>query len=158
MFSKALKKLFNIREQVVIEQPKSFSGSMEHFQSTLSEPKPIKAQAATDVADVTIDLSALFYSLLFPSTQLNGTANELEKSVFRRVEAALTSPKAIADRVLKLPTQIAALDQQLADENSDTKALLALIERDPVLSVEVLKLCNSPLFRRSDKEITSLQL
>ncbi|WP_041416181.1 HDOD domain-containing protein [Shewanella halifaxensis] len=160
MFSKALRKLFNIREQVVIERPKSFSGSMDQFQAKQSHAAPItQNQPPLQSNDpvIAIDLSALFYSLLFPSTQLNGTANELEKSVFRRVEAALTSPKAIAERVLKLPTQVAALDQQLADENSDTKALLALIERDPVLSVEVLKLCNSPLFKRSDKEVTSLQ-
>ncbi|WP_374758448.1 HDOD domain-containing protein [Shewanella sp. MBTL60-007] len=161
MFSKAFKKLFNIREQVVIEKPKSFSGSMESFQSRQSQSAPetkraVQPQESPSI--VTIDLSALFYSLLFPSTQLSGTANELEKSVFRRVEAALASPKAIAERVLKLPTQVAALEQQLADENTDTKTLLALIERDPVLSVEVLKLCNSPLFRRSDKEVTSLQV
>ncbi|GIU20421.1 metal-dependent phosphohydrolase [Shewanella sp. MBTL60-007] len=134
---------------------------MESFQSRQSQSAPetkraVQPQESPSI--VTIDLSALFYSLLFPSTQLSGTANELEKSVFRRVEAALASPKAIAERVLKLPTQVAALEQQLADENTDTKTLLALIERDPVLSVEVLKLCNSPLFRRSDKEVTSLQV
>ncbi|MEZ9596652.1 HDOD domain-containing protein [Shewanella sp. 10N.261.52.F9] len=133
---------------------------MEHFQPISSEtPRvTVAAQSKVDNPVVAIDLSALFYSLLFPSTQLNGTANELEKSVFRRVEAALASPKAIAERVLKMPTQVAALDKQLADESCDTKALLALIEKDPVLSVEVLKLCNSPLFKRSDKEVTSLQL
>lgn len=143
---------------MVIEKPKSFSGSMESF------PPLQNDDVATPIIDipsppqVAIDLSALFYSLLFPSTQLNGTANELEKSVFRRVEAALASPQAIAERVLKLPAQVASLDKKLADENTDTKTLLALIEQDPVLSVEVLKLCNSPLFKRSEKEITSLQL
>ncbi|ABV85334.1 metal dependent phosphohydrolase [Shewanella pealeana ATCC 700345] len=158
LISKAFKKLFNIREQVVIEKPKSFSGSMEQFHPRQSDSiVASRPQPVTQTPVAAIDLSALFYSLLFPSTQLSGTANELEKNVFRRVEAALASPKAIAERVLKLPTQVAALDKQLADENSDTKALLALIEKDPVLSVEVLKLCNSPLFKRSDKEVTSLQ-
>ncbi|MCK8046846.1 HDOD domain-containing protein [Shewanella sp. 1CM18E] len=158
LFSKAFKKLFNIRERVVIEKPTSFSGSMEQLQANHVEPAAAQVKSAETAPVVAVDLSALFYSLLFPSTQLNGTANELEKSVFRRVEAALAAPKAIAERVLKMPTQVAALDKQLADENTDTKALLALIEKDPVLSVEVLKLCNSPLFRRSDKDVTSLQL
>ncbi|QQX80310.1 HDOD domain-containing protein [Shewanella sp. KX20019] len=154
MFKKAFKKLFNIRDKVIIDKPKSFGGAAESYQITSSPLSSIPPQASVDTP---IDISALFYSLLFPSTQQNGVANELEKSVFRRVEAALSSPKAIADRVLKLPTQVAALDKQLADESSDTKALLTLIEKDPVLSVEVLKLCNAPLFRRSEKEITSLQ-
>ncbi len=156
LFKKAFKKLFNIRDKVVVEKPKSFSSQPEIYQTS-----PLKSQITSihpEVAQVTaVDISSLFYSLLFPSIQQSGVANELEKNVFRRVEAALTAPKAIADRVLKLPTQVAALDKQLANESSDTKALLALIEKDPVLSVEVLKLCNSPLFRRSEKEITSLQ-
>lgn len=157
LFKKAFKKLFNIRDKVIIEKPKSFSGQAEYSQAISSVP-PINNTPSAIPPVAPIDISALFYSLLFPSTLQNGVANELEKSVFRRVEAALSSPKAIAERVLKLPTQVAALDKQLADESSNTKVLLALIEKDPVLSVEVLKLCNAPLFRRSEKEITSLQL
>lgn len=156
MFKKAFKKLFNIREKVVIEKPKSFSTTTELYQPSQLKLQPSNIQP--EVAQVTaVDVTSLFYSLLFPSVQQSGVANELEKNVFRRVEAALSAPKAIADRVLKLPTQVAALDKQLADETSDTKALLVLIEKDPLLSIEVLKLCNSPLFRRSEKEITSLQ-
>lgn len=156
MFKKAFKKLFNIRERVVIEKPKSFSTTTELYQPSQLKLQPSNIQP--EVTQVTaVDVTSLFYSLLFPSIQQNGVANELEKNVFRRVEAALSAPKAIADRVLKLPTQVAALDKQLADETSDTKALLVLIEKDPLLSIEVLKLCNSPLFRRSEKEITSLQ-
>ncbi|MCL1052141.1 HDOD domain-containing protein [Shewanella abyssi] len=156
MFKKIFKKLFNIRDKVIVEKPKSFSGAAESYQ-TNSSPPPINNTPPQASAVTPTDISALFYSLLFPNTQQNGVANELEKSVFRRVEVALSAPQAIADRVLKLPTQVAALDKQLADENSDIKALLALIEKDPVLSVEVLMLCNAPLFRRSEKEITSLQ-
>lgn len=156
MFKKAFKKLFNIRSKVVIEKPKSFSTTAELYQPTQLKQQPSNIQP--EVPQVTaVDVTSLFYSLLFPSIQQGGVANELEKNVFRRVEAALSAPKAIADRVLKLPTQVAALDKQLADETSDTKALLVLIEKDPLLSIEVLKLCNSPLFRRSEKEITSLQ-
>lgn len=156
MFKKAFKKLFNIREKVVIEKPKSFSTTTELYQPSQLKLQPSNIQP--EVVQVTaVDVTSLFYSLLFPSIQQSGVANELEKNVFRRVEAALSAPKAIADRVLKLPTQVAALDKQLADETSDTKALLVLIEKDPLLSIEVLKLCNSPLFRRSEKEITSLQ-
>lgn len=157
MFKKAFKKLFNIRDKVVIEKPKSFSTTTELYQPSQLKLQPSNIQSEVITQVTAVDVTSLFYSLLFPSIQQSGVANELEKNVFRRVEAALSAPKAIADRVLKLPTQVAALDKQLADEASDTKALLALIEKDPLLSIEVLKLCNSPLFRRSEKEITSLQ-
>ncbi|QIR16051.1 HDOD domain-containing protein [Shewanella aestuarii] len=106
-----------------------------------------------------VDLSALFYSLLFPRQQQDngGIANNLERQVMAQIEAALSSPKDIAEHVLKLPGKIIELDKKLADESVDIKELIALIQQDPLLSVEVLSLCNSPAYRRSDKDITSVQ-
>lgn len=54
-----------------------------------------------------------------------------------------------------MPSKVLELDRKLADPQFDIRDLLALIERDPLLSVEVLKLC-SPAFKRSDRDITSL--
>nr|WP_144214416.1 HDOD domain-containing protein [Shewanella donghaensis] len=106
-----------------------------------------------------IDLSALFYSLLFPASSHDsgGMANNLERSILTDIEVAFSAPKDIAEKVLKLPTRISELDNKLAQDSFDTKELLALIEQDPVLSVEVLTLCNSSAFKRSDKDITNLQ-
>jgi HD-like signal output (HDOD) protein len=103
-------------------------------------------------------VSALFYTLLFPQQQQqDGIANNLERQVMGQIETALSSPKEIAENVLKLPSKIMELDNKLADENVDIKDVLKLIEQDPLLSIEILKLCNSPLFRRSDKQVTNLQ-
>ncbi len=115
-------------------------------------------QSSKELTDF-VDVSALFYSLLFPvrGKDQGGVANGLEKNVIADVERALSSPMAIAENVLKLPTRMAELDKKLADESVDIKVLLELILQDPVLSVEVLKLCNSPAFKRSEREVTSLQ-
>lgn len=119
----------------------------------------IAQQDASTTTFAPVDLSALFYSLLFPRQQQDngGIANNLERQVMAQIEAALSSPKEIADNVLKLPSKIIELDKKLADESIDIKELIALIQQDPLLSVEVLSLCNSAAFRRSDKDITSLQ-
>ncbi|WP_394132308.1 HDOD domain-containing protein [Shewanella maritima] len=160
MVGKLFKKLFNIRDT---KPQAKFTGTpaavkrQQHAQATSSIVLTSNETGTSPSVDV--DLSALFYGLLFPQ-QPHGTVagtNKLEKKVMAEIEQALTAVDVIAESTLKLPSKIVELDRQLADDSIDTDALIALIEQDPLLSVEVLKLCNSPAFRRSDKDITSLQ-
>ena len=150
--------LFNIRDHVELERPKSFSESSTPLNKGdfVNKTPPLPSD---ETVNASIDLSALFYSLLFPALvkDSGGVANNLENRVIAEVEHALSSPQAIADNVLKLPKRMAELDQKLSHEEFDTKDLLSLIEQDPVLVVEVLKLCNSPAYRRGTREVTSLQ-
>ena len=157
MVKKLLSKLFNIRDNAVVPQPKSFSQNPELQQ--VSNKKPKTSLEPLSFSEDSVDVSALFYSLLFAARENDqgGIANNLEKNVIGDVERALSSPMAIAENVLKLPTRMAELDKKLSDESVDIKVLLELIQQDPVLSVEVLKLCNSPVFKRSEREVTSLQ-
>lgn len=149
-------KLFNIRDTATVERPKSFSTT--DLGKSL-EPARKPAKPLEDISVVSVDLAALFYSLLFPTRvkDTGGVANNLERRVMAEIEQALASPQVIAEKVLKLPSKVLELDRKLADPQFDIKDLLALIERDPLLSIEVLKLCNSPAFKRSDRDITSLQ-
>lgn len=158
MIKSIFNKLFNLREDNPIERPKSFSATDLGKPLAIS-PKNITQQESISANVVYVDLSALFYSLLFPArvNDAGGIANNLERRVMTEIEHALASPQVIAEKVLKLPSKVLELDRKLADPQFDIKALLALIERDPLLSVEVLKLCNSPAFKRSDRDITSLQ-
>lgn len=174
---KLFNKLFNIRDNTVVERPKSFSGeglanrvsvvpasiavtqkktvslSAPAVAPASKAPPPPPAQSATPYVDST----ALFYSLLFlGGSDSGGIANNLEKEVISKVEQALAQPDLIAEKVLKLPHDIIELDRQLANPEVDTDEVLNYIKRDPVLSAEVLKLCNSPAFRRGSKDITSL--
>ncbi len=157
MVIKLLQKIFNIRDNAVVSQPKSFTQNPELQQISSTKPKA-SLEPLSSVTD-SVDVSALFYSLLFPVREKDqgGVANNLEKNVIGDVERALSSPMAIAENVLKLPTRMAELDKKLGDESADIKVLLELMQKDPVLSVEVLKLCNSPVFKRSEREVTSLQ-
>ncbi|RTR36906.1 HDOD domain-containing protein [Shewanella canadensis] len=157
MVIKLLQKIFNIRDNAVVSQPKSFTLNPELQQISSTKPKA-SLEPLSSVTD-SVDVSALFYSLLFPVREKDqgGVANNLEKNVIGDVERALSSPMAIAENVLKLPTRMAELDKKLGDESADIKVLLELMQKDPVLSVEVLKLCNSPVFKRSEREVTSLQ-
>ncbi|WP_076416447.1 HDOD domain-containing protein [Shewanella sp. UCD-KL12] len=161
MVKTLFKKLFNIREKTSLSRPKGFSQdrSVQQKIEQVSVKPVSKAVVEEAIVTDSVDISALFYSLLFPAktADTGGVANNLERNIISDVELALSSPQEIAENVLKLPTRMAELDRYLADNNADTNDLVELIQQDPVLSVELLKLCNSPAFKRSEKEITSLQ-
>jgi hypothetical protein len=147
------KKLFNVRDRN--EQAK-FTGisTAEKRQQTKSKaPVPAIEVTQHQAVESQLDLSALFYSLLFANQQTTttGIANNLERSVMHNIELALSSPQSIAENVLKLPSKILELDKKLADDSIETQELIQLIEQDPLLCVEVLKLCNSPAFKRAEK-------
>lgn len=159
-------KLFNIRDNTIVERPRSLSGEGLAAKTAeavaraqvRSSAAVVAEQAREEAHSPTVDVTALFYSLLFAGGKdTGGIANNLEKEVIANVEQALAQPSVIADKVSKLPHDIIELDKQLADPEVDTDEVLKYIKRDPVLSAEVLKLCNSPAFRRSSKDITSLQ-
>lgn len=163
MVIKLFKKLFNVRDTQ--EQAKFTGVSSAEKKQAAIQKKSVhpntspRVNGPNDAEQLSsIDVSALFYTLLFPQQQQqDGIANNLERQVMGQIETALSSPKEIAENVLKLPSKIIELDNKLADENVDIKDVLKLIEQDPLLSIEILKLCNSPLFRRSDKQVTNLQ-
>ncbi|MGI2261323.1 HDOD domain-containing protein [Shewanella sp. GXUN23E] len=165
MFKKIMKSVFNVRDDKQLKNEDAFKGPQQKAvvqQSAANKPKipqpgvrqPVAAALASH-----IDVTALFYSLLFQvgADDTGGVANTLEKRVIDAVTEALASPQIIADRVLSLPSRLVELDRQLKLPETDINQILALIQQDPVLSVEVLRLCNSPAFRRSSKEITGLQ-
>ncbi|QFU20425.1 HDOD domain-containing protein [Shewanella eurypsychrophilus] len=161
MVRKLFNKLFNIRQKTSIAQPKGFRNDtsvQDELANISTKPQKQTATEEVPISD-SVDVSALFYSLLFPAktTDTGGVANNLEKAVIADVEHALSSPQGIADKVLKLPTRIAELNTRLSDDSVEIKQLIQLIQQDPVLSVDLLKLCNSPAFRRGDNEVTSLQ-
>tara|TARA_R110000851_G_scaffold333554_1_gene516448 strand:- start:31724 stop:32851 length:1128 start_codon:yes stop_codon:yes gene_type:complete len=153
------KNLFNFRDHN--EQVK-FTGitTVEKRQQTKPKaPVPAIEITVNQAAESQLDLSTLFYSLLFSNQQttVTGIANNLERSVMRNIEQALSSPQSIAENVLKLPSKILELDKKLADDSIETQALIKLIEQDPLLCVEVLKLCNSPAFKRANSDVSSIQ-
>ncbi|MGI2171551.1 HDOD domain-containing protein [Shewanella sp. MF05960] len=159
MVTSFFKKLFNIRDRN--EQVK-FTGRTEvekRQQSPKPDVKPTIEVSPKLAVESQLDLSALFYSFLFASAQTSttGIANNLERNVMQKIEQALSSPQAIADNVLKLPSKILELDRKLADDNIDIQELIQLIEQDPLLCIEVLKLCNSPVFKRAEHDVTSIQ-
>ncbi|NRD71900.1 HDOD domain-containing protein [Shewanella sp. VB17] len=162
MVSKIIKMIFNVRDDISVERPKSFSTDFNDQKIESIQQKSTSNTGSNQseiLATAPINVSALFYGMLFPSegTDDGGIANNLEKNVITEVEQALTNPNEIAETVLKLPSQMAVFDQKLSDETLNSHILLAMFQAEPVLSAEVLQLCNSSVFKHFEKEVTSLQ-
>jgi HD-like signal output (HDOD) protein len=154
-------KLFNIHNGNEQVEFTGLTAAEKRQQKKTSLPPitPIVNITKTQAIESQVDLSALFYSLLFANQQTadTGSANNLERHVIQQIELVLSSPQEIAETVLKLPSKIIELDKKLADDQIDTPELIQLIEQDPLLCIEVLKLCNSPAFKRAKNDVTSIQ-
>ncbi|QDE29494.1 MULTISPECIES: HDOD domain-containing protein [Shewanella] len=157
MVTDFFKRLFNIRDRN--EQAKFTGVTAVEKRQQAKQQAPVIEVTEKQAVESQLDLSALFYSLLFatPSTTTTGIANNLERNVMQNIEQALSSPQAIAENVLKLPSKILELDKKLSDDGIKTQELIQLIEQDPLLCVDVLKLCNSPAFKRSDSDVNSIK-
>ncbi|MDF0535352.1 HDOD domain-containing protein [Shewanella yunxiaonensis] len=152
------KKLFNIRDDINIERPQSFSGAPTPIAQELHKVSQHVAMVSADERlEASVDATALFYSLLFSvGKDSGGVANALERRVLAAVEQALMSPQQVAANVLKLPGRIMELDRKLSDPEFCSQDIVKIIQQDPVLSADVIQACNAPVFRRSERSITNL--
>ena len=127
MVTRFFKKLFNVRDPhdqakfTGVSSAEKMTAALQAKSAQPSSSSPVNQLKDADQLS-SIDVSALFYTLIFPQQQQqDGIANNLERQVMAQIETSLSSPKDIAENVLKLPSKIMELDNQLADENIDTK-------------------------------------
>jgi len=96
-----------------------------------------------------------FYGYLMGMNSLiESPLNGLETSVLRLLDK-LVSQKNAAALIPRLPAVLPKIMQQLRSNNYDAKTITDLISTDAVLTVEILRLVNSPFFSTAQK-ITDL--
>lgn len=116
------------------------------------ELKP-ESESATENAAVTGDpLTVLktvgdeFYRYMMGAASLNDSPmNDLEVAAIKEIDA-LSSQDKVASLIPRLPGVVPQLMQHLRADDYNGKAVTGLISSDPVLTVEVIRLVNSPYF------------
>jgi HD-like signal output (HDOD) protein len=104
-----------------------------------------------------VDLADAFNDLMFGAAALaDSDLNQMELYVRERVLDYLRNGFEL-DSLPKLPATAASLLVKLNDPEIDADELIGLIDQDPSLSAELLKLANSAYFRRSSNEITNFR-
>lgn len=117
-------------------------------------PKVPEPRFATENIALSDDPSAVlqavddkFYRYIMGVDSLRaGPMSDLEAIAIKQIDA-LTKQEKVANLIPRLPKIVPQLMQHLRTDDYNGKAATGLISSDPVLTVEVIRLVNSPYFR-----------
>ncbi len=116
-----------------------------------------KESSATNL-DTDIDLSTAFYDVMFGQDDTEDEElNEIEKMVSGKLSGLITSGDSITTLVPPLPQHLMDLSELLRDGNCDFEQIDQVLAKDITLSIDVVKLANSPVFRQSVDPVTSTE-
>lgn len=102
-------------------------------------------------------ISSAFYDAMFGPEQATSEINTIEQKALQNVRSILNNPEKLANQIPPLPTVLLELLETLKDEHAQFTDIAQVIEKDPSLSIEVLKVANSSLYYTGNGEITTLQ-
>ncbi|WKE64675.1 HDOD domain-containing protein [Gallaecimonas kandeliae] len=102
-----------------------------------------------------LNLDTAFYDALFGDQ--GQELNPLELQALGNLRAVLDDRAALSTHIPPLPTLLLQLVQLLADPKADFDKISALIEGDPALSLEVLRIANSALYSRGGASLDTLR-
>lgn len=128
---------------------------------TAQKPARQTAQPSVPSASLagvpTIDLNSAFYDVLLgKATVTHDTVNDFEQRVLHDVGELLAGDDIDNRLIPKLPDTVMELLNELRDDNTTVDELTKLINKDPGLAGDVLRLANSPYFKASQATITSI--
>lgn len=102
-------------------------------------------------------LSTAFYDVMFGTEHVDTEINNIEEKALNNVRKILNNPQKLSKQIPPLPVILLQLIETLKDPNANFLDIAAVIEKDPALAVEVLKVANSSLYYRGEGEILSLR-
>jgi len=102
-------------------------------------------------------LSSAFYDAMFGPEEPASEINAIEQAALDNVRGILNEPAKLSSQIPPLPSVLLELISTLKDDNAEFMDIALVIEKDPSLALEVLKIANSSLYYVGDGEITSLK-
>ncbi|MES9966462.1 MAG: HDOD domain-containing protein [Sedimenticola sp.] len=144
--------MFNLKK---IFSPKKPSRSTRS-QGCAFPPELILESGSHKVTARDIDQSFSGY-LLGVNSLIDTDLNPLEQEVIRQLDTLLQQDLQSSQLLPRLPRVLPKLMQVLRDEESTAKDIAALVEEDPVLVAELIRLVNSPYYRTSQKVLSLRQ-
>jgi HD-like signal output (HDOD) protein len=102
------------------------------------------------------NVSTAFYDALFGSS-VQPSTNLLEQETLNLVKNTLKTPEKFSKLIPPLPAILVELIELLKDEGTDFLDLVSIIEKDPSLAINVLKIANSAKYSFNNEEVLSLK-
>tara|TARA_R110001583_G_scaffold51161_3_gene159705 strand:- start:13 stop:921 length:909 start_codon:yes stop_codon:yes gene_type:complete len=102
-------------------------------------------------------ITTAFYDAMFGTEQVSTEINVIEEKALENVRGILNNPKKLSHQIPPLPTILLQLIELLKNENTQFNDIAEVLEKDPSLAIEVLRVANTALYFTGDGEITSLK-
>lgn len=119
---------------------------------------PESAQPSSLIVDKTISLhDGEFLDYLFGESRLRTESDPFSDFVACQVERLIRSPKVLLNELPVMPASVTTLMRELQNDEFDVEALLKVIEREPSMAADVIKLANSAYYKRNEKQVTDLK-
>ena len=103
-------------------------------------------------------VNPLFYSFLFGEEANTEADQELTLYVSERVKKVMAKPKLLLDALPVMPESVSKVIDVLQDADFDINELLSLIEREPGMAGDLIKLANSARYFRGVKPVSDIRV
>lgn len=97
-----------------------------------------------------------FYDYLFGDSQQQNAQDQLSEYVAEKLRQVIQAPDALLNALPVMPTSVTTAMQILQNDNFNVLELLQIIEKEPSMAADLVKLANTNQYKRGDKEVTDL--
>ncbi len=103
------------------------------------------------------EISTAFYDVMFGNEEKKSFLNNVEQQTLSNVREVLNSLEKLSSKIPPLPLVLVELVNILKEPKADFLDFVKIIEKDPSLALEILKVANTAKYKRTDKSIDSLR-
>jgi len=119
--------------------------------------QPAPARQATTSAATNAEITRIFNNLVFGNDlDATGSLNHGEDMLYHKASAYIDQQDKLSKHIPSPPKQLLALMRELEAENTDFDKVQDIVREDLGLIGEIIKVCNSPLYRPRSGEINSI--
>lgn len=129
--------------------------SFERTRVTTSED-PLEEQSKK-LQPETVPKAGPFYDYLFGDSSQLTSQDPLSQFVANKINELILQPEALLADLPVMPTSVATVISLLENQDFDLNELLSVIEQEPSMAAEMVKLANSSKYKRGEKQVTDLQ-
>lgn len=99
----------------------------------------------------------LFADFLFGDSEYNTKGDPLSLYVASKIKELIQQPEKLLSDLPVMPTSVSKVIALLNETSFNLNELLAVIEQEPSMAADMIKLANSSKYKRGDKQVTDLQ-
>ena len=125
-----------------------------------NEPLPFadKAPVNDQAIPYENDLEGAYLDYLFGCDARPMQQNDsLSHFIYHQLSLLMHEPEQLLSHLPVMPASISQVLKELDNPDFDVQRLLAVVEREPAMAADLIKLANSPRYRRREQEITELK-